>query len=157
MNYYDLSNYSRFIPIRFYRDDGQAYDAPPGRPVVRAVLMYDPDHGSGPRHIKYNTEVFALIDTGADQNYATPKLIETAKCLAIKPSMVRSATEWKESTHYHCHIFFPESGLQIETDVHSADLTDNDSDLPLIIGNLVLNKGALILDSKSNIYRFYTN
>lgn len=51
MSEYAIPDGAKFAQIRFLRKYGEAYDLPPGRPVIGAALRYDPEHGAGPREI----------------------------------------------------------------------------------------------------------
>ncbi len=156
MSAYAIPDGAKFVQIRFLRKDGKAYDLPPGRPVIVAALRYDPEHGSGPREITGFTPTYALIDTGADNNYATPKLIAEAGCPQIGTAQIRNAGGWAESAQHLAHIFLPETGSQYETDVFSSSLADEESTgESLIIGVLVIKTGRLVMDFHSNIYRLY--
>jgi predicted aspartyl protease len=153
---YTIPDGAKFVQIRFLRKDGEVYDLPPGRPVVIAALRYDPEHGTGPRNITGLKSTYALIDTGADHNYATPELIAEAGCPQIGTARLRNASGWTESTQHLAHIFLPETGNQYETDVFSSSLVDDDGHgESLIIGVLVMKTGRLVMDFQSNIYRLY--
>jgi hypothetical protein len=153
---YAIPDGAKFAQIRFLRKDGKAYDRPPGRPVVVAVLRYDPEHGAGPRTLTGLKPVYALVDTGADNNYATPELIAAAGCPQIGTARLRNGGGWTESTQHLAHIFLPETGNQYETDVFSSNLVDDgDHGESLIIGVLVMKTGRLVMDFQANIYRLY--
>lgn len=158
MSEYAVPNGSKFAQIRFLRTDGHAHDLPPGRPVVVAALRYDPEHGAGPRTITGFKPTYALIDTGADNNYATPELIAQAGCPQIGTTRLRNAGGWTESTQHLAHIFLPETGNQYETDVFSSALVDEGGHgESLIIGVLVMKTGRLVMDFQANIFRLYTS
>ncbi|MFV3288517.1 hypothetical protein ACNFBR_07255 [Pseudomonas sp. NY11955] len=158
MSQYAIPVESRFAPIKFARKDGNVYSNPPGRPVILASLRHDPDHGSGPRIISNYKEIYALVDTGADHNYATPELIAEIGCPQIGKTTIRSANGWSESTQHLAHIFLPEVGKQFETDVFSSSLVDDgDGGQSLIIGVLVIKTGRLVMDFQSDIYRLYVD
>lgn len=147
------------MQIRFMNTNGEVGDHPPGRPVVIAALRHDLDHGKGPREISGFRSVYALVDTGADHNYATPQLLAQSGCPQIGTTRVRSATGWIDASHHLAHIFFPEIGHQYETDIFSAPLLDDPAGQGqnLIIGVLVLKTGRLVMDFQSHIYRLYVN
>lgn len=156
MSDYAIPDGAKFAPIRFLRKDGNAYDLPPGRPVVIAALRYDPEHGAGPRVINGLKPTYALIDTGADNNYATPELIAEAGCPQIGTARVRNASGWTDSTQHLAHILLPETGNQYETDVFSSSLVDEGGHgESLVIGVLVMKTGRLVMDFQANIYRLY--
>ncbi|WP_157731418.1 hypothetical protein [Azotobacter chroococcum] len=158
MSKYSIPDGARFVPIKFANRAGEINDLPPGRPVVLAALRHDPEHGSGPRTISGYKAVYALVDTGADNNYATPELIQQAGCPQIGSGSIRSANSWMGSTHHLAHIFFPEAGSQFETDIFSAPLTDSESTgQNLVIGVLVIKMGRLVMDFKNHIYRLYVD
>ncbi len=156
LNEYAIPDGTKFVPILFSRRDGHVYTAPPGRPVIVAALRYDPEHGNGPREISGYKLTYALVDSGADHNYATPKLIAEAGCPQIGTAKTRTASGWIESTQHTAHIFLPEVGKQFETDVFSSPLVDEDGfGESLIIGVLVIKTGRLVMDFQANIYRLY--
>lgn len=158
MSAYAIPEEKKFVTINFARPDGEVYTKPPGRPVVVAALRYDPEHGSGPREISGYKLTYALVDTGADHNYATPALIAEAGCPQIGIAKTRTASGWIESTQHTAHIFLPEAGKQFETDVFSSPLVDEGGlGQPLIIGVLVIKTGRLVMDFQAGIYRLYVD
>lgn len=158
MSAYAIPDGAKFASIKFARKDGKVYTTPPGSPVIVAALRYDPEHGGGPREITGFKRVYALVDTGADCNFATPELIAEAGCPQIATAKVRSATGWIESTRHLAHIFIPETGTQYETDVFSSPLIDEGGvGESLIIGVLVIKAGRLVMDFQSNIFRLYVS
>ncbi|WP_143491528.1 MULTISPECIES: hypothetical protein [unclassified Pseudomonas] len=158
MSHYAVPEGRRYVQIRFMHSDGEVTDFPPGRPVVVAALRHDPDHGKGPREITGFRSVYALVDTGADNNYATPQLLAEAGCPQLGFTKIRSANGWTDATHHLAHVFFPEIGYQYETDIFSAPLVDDPSSgQSLIIGVLVLKTGRLVMDFQSSIFRLYVN
>ena len=99
---------------------------------------------------------YALLDTGADHNYATPEVIESAKCPQIGTSKTYGATAGEvEGTKHEGHLFFPEAAIQVETDIFSAPLRNSPATEHLVIGMLTIQLGTLIMDFKKNIYRLY--
>lgn len=153
---YVIPDETKFAQIRFLRKDGKAYARPPGRPVVIAVLRYDPEHGAGPRVLTGLKPTYALVDTGADNNYATPELIAEAGCPQIGTARLRNGGGWTESTQHLAHILLPETGNQYETDVFSSNLVDDgEHGESLIIGVLVIKTGRLVMDFQADIYRLY--
>ncbi|WJO30978.1 hypothetical protein [Pseudomonas monteilii] len=158
MSEYAVPDGSKFVPVRFMSPDGTVSKLPPGRPVVIAALRHDPDHGSGPRDIPGVNAMWALIDTGADHNYATPDLIKEIGCPQIGTARVRSASGWFDSTQHLAHILLPEVGKQFETDVYSSPLVDEGTGgQSLIIGVLVIKTGRLVMDFQSDVYRLYVD
>ncbi|MFD2641864.1 hypothetical protein [Pseudomonas japonica] len=155
---YAVPEGSRFVQIRFMASDGSVSDLPPGRPVVHASLRYDPDHGNGARTISGFKTLYALVDTGADHNYASPELIADIGCPQIGTTRVRTASGWVDSTQHLAHIFLPEVGQQYETDIFSSPLVDEgELGQHLIIGVLVIRMGRLVMDFQSNVYRLYVS
>ncbi|WP_111532928.1 hypothetical protein [Pseudomonas sp. 2848] len=156
MSDYVVPDGTKFVQIHFMSPNGDVYDRPPGRPVVKAALRYDPDHGKGPRELVGFKTTWALIDTGADHNYATPELIAEIGCPQIGTVQARSASGSFVSTQHLAHIFLPEVGSQFETDVFSSPLADeNSGGQSLIIGVLVIKTGRLVMDFQADIYRLY--
>jgi hypothetical protein len=136
-------------------EQGNVTDAPPGRPVVKAVLRHDPHHGKGMEIASPCREVYALVDTGADNNYATPELIAESTCPQIGTATVHGGTSSADATHHLAHIFFPELGTQIETDIYSAKLRNSAATEHMVIGMLSISCGRLVMDFKQGIYRLY--
>ncbi|MBP5948545.1 MULTISPECIES: hypothetical protein [unclassified Pseudomonas] len=158
MSAYAIPDGAKFATIKFARRDGNVYTLPPGSPVIVAALRHDPDHGAGARELTGFKPVYALLDTGADFNFATPELIAEAGCPQIDTARLRSASGWIDSTKHLAHIFLPETGSQYETDVFSSPLIDEGGiGQSLIIGILVIKSGRLVMDYKSNIFRFYVS
>lgn len=158
MSAYAIPDGAKFVTINFARKDGKVYKTPPGSPVIVAALRHDPGHGDGPKVITGFKPVYALLDTGADFNFATPELIAEAGCPQIGTARVRSASGWIESTKHLAHVFIPETGNQYETDVFSSPLIDEGgTGESLILGVLVIGAGRLVMDFKSNIFRFYVS
>lgn len=158
MSAYAIPDGIKFATIKFARKDGKVYTTPPGSPVIVAALRHDPEHGGGPKVIRGFKPIYALLDTGADFNFATPQLIAEAGCPQIDTARVRSASGWIESTKHLAHVFLPETGNQYETDVFSSPLVDEDGKgESLILGILVIKSGRLVMDYKSNIFRFYVS
>ncbi|MFG0864635.1 hypothetical protein ACSFEV_11835 [Pseudomonas fulva] len=153
---YSIPANVQFVPVRFMNDAGSVSDTPPGRPVVKAVLRNDPNHGKSTLPVPTNSKiVYALLDTGADNNYATPAYIAAAACPQLGTSTVHGGTSSAPSTHYLAHIFFPELQLQIETDIFSAQLGNSPATEHMVIGMLSIVCGRLVLDFKQGIYRLY--
>ena len=158
MSAYAIPDGAQFATIKFARRDGKVYTTPPGSPVIVAVLRHDTEHGSGERELTGLKPVYALLDTGADFNFATPELIAEAGCPQIDTARLRSASGWIDSTKHVAHILIPEIGKQYETDVFSSPLIDEGGiGQSLIIGILVIKSGRLVMDYKSNIFRFYVS
>lgn len=146
----------KYSPIRFMGEDGSVSDHPPGRPVVRVVLRYDPEHSNGPREPLSYRPIYALLDTGADQNYATPDAIVAAGCPHTGTGVTHGATaEATESARYLGHLFFPEAAAQLETQIFSAPLRNSPATEHLLIGMHLIECGVLIMDFKKDIYRLY--
>lgn len=156
MTDYTIPANVQFVPVRFMNDAGGISDMPPGRPVVKAVLRNDPNHGKSTLPVPTNSKiVYALLDTGADNNYATSSYIAEAACPQIGTSVVHGGTASAPSNHYLAHIFFPELQLQIETDIFSAQLRNSPATEYMVIGMLSIACGRLVMDFKQGIYRLY--
>lgn len=123
--------------------------------MVRVVFRYDPDHSKGAlgRVIEYR-EINALIDTGADLNYADPDLIKAVGSPAHGTTTVQGATSTISSTLHVAHLFFPSIGRQIETDVVATPLRANGRAYDLVLGSLFLQCGVLHMDFLTASFTF---
>lgn len=155
MTAYSLPEGLKYVQVKFMDDDGVISERRPGRPVVKVVLRYDPNHHSGPFAPQNFVARYALLDTGADNNYGTEETIGNAQCPQIGTSVTHGSTSSIESTHHRCHLYFPEAAVQIETDIFSAPLRNSPATEHLIIGMLAIECGVLIMDFKRDIYRLY--
>ena len=144
-------------------NDGDISDEPGGMPVVRAALVNEKEaymrlQKQPGEAVQFEIEpriVYALIDTGAENNYADASLIAHAACPKIGTSQVHGATSAVESTWHEARIWFPDTGQLVNTDVFSTPLSDNGRKYPLVIGILTIKLGHLVLDYKSRIFRLH--
>ncbi|MGE6739798.1 retropepsin-like aspartic protease [Allorhizobium pseudoryzae] len=141
------------VPIRFQDISGRLSDDPSGAPVVEVVLRFDPLTGSGRRTIEWTKKTIALIDSGADLNAIDPSFLSETNLPALGVAHAMGATSTIKTTRHVGHLFFPEIGLQFETDFLVVPLRDNRRHYDALIGRLVLSRGALILDYIRNDFR----
>ena len=84
----------KIVPIRFVDRLGQPTELRLGQPgeaipVVDVVFRYEPASPPPTQRIHEITRI-ALVDTGADHNYATKALIESIGAPAIRGTEVQS-------------------------------------------------------------------
>jgi len=145
------------------REDGSVSDSPDdGAPVIKAALIYEPEtiakaRSTGvPQSFKRPPKIiYALIDTGADYNYADADLITHAGCPTLGSSVLRGATSSALTTWHDAHIWFPDIARLVDTNVFATPLAENGRKYPLIIGMLTLKTGKLVLDFPNKIFRLY--
>lgn len=138
----------KIVPIRFVDRLGQPAELRLGQPgeaipVMDVVFRYEPASPPPTQRIHEMTRI-ALVDTGADHNYATKALIESVGAPAIRGTEVQSATSTMKSVMYDCHLLFPTARTSVATNVHSTDLVDRCYDL--VIGRMTLQLGRLTMD-----------
>ncbi|MCH5519027.1 hypothetical protein [Pseudomonas syringae] len=154
MDSYKITEGHKYIPIMFMDDSACISDKPPGRPVVKVAMHFDDNHHVNPKGTE-NLTVYALLDTGAEHNYATPEFIAVSACPQLGTSLIHGATSSAPGTHHRCHLFFPEALVQLETDVFSAALRNSTATENLIVGMAAISMGRLVMDFKQHIYRLY--
>lgn len=137
------------IPIEYLSkagiEDGPFYLR---APIMKVRIRYDPDHGKGlgPRRANNWERVAALIDSGADLNYADPALLARIGCPVCKGATVQGATSIITSKSFVAHILCHPSKTQIETDIVATPLRANGRTFDLVLGTLFLQLGRLNLD-----------
>jgi len=114
---------------------------------MNVLIRYDPDHGKGlgPRTAMW-TQAAALVDTGADLNYADPSLLRTIGCPVERNAVVAGATSTISSQSFVAHLLCQPSKTQLETDVVATPLLANGRSYNLVLGSLFLQQGALVFD-----------
>jgi len=151
---YNIPGTAKYVPIKFMDKSGTVGERPTSTPVIMAALRYDTENFTGPRMVSIKRS-WALLDTGAENNYATPDLIQAAGCPQIGTAKIAGATSTIVSPHHHCKILFPEVGLQLNTDVFAVPLAEQERHFPLIIGMLSIRQCRLVMDFKAEVYRLY--
>ncbi|HEL4101472.1 TPA: hypothetical protein UM352_000794 [Stenotrophomonas maltophilia] len=141
------------IPIRFVDQAGNpaAPDASNPSfaiPVMDVVFRYDPSEALPLQ--AHEVSVIALVDTGADLNAGTQKLINAAGAPHTHDVTVLGATSGVASTRHACHLLFTDAALQIGTDIDTVPLRENGRCYDLIIGRLTLRLGKLVMDYPGN-------
>lgn len=143
-------------------DDGSVSNSPDGTPVVRAALIHEPEtiaqaRSTGiPQAFKRTPKiVYALVDTGADYNYADSDLIAHAGCPKLGTSVLQGATSTTDTTWHSAQIWFPDIERLVDTDVFATPLSENGRKYPLVIGMLTLKTGRLVLDFPNKVFRLY--
>lgn len=142
------------IPIEFVREDGSPCAPTPARgaiPVVRVIFRHSPTGPILPKQ-PHEREVLALVDTGADLNYATQDLVDQVGAPIIASSTVRGATSSITSTHRSCHIFVPSVGLQLTTEVSVAPLREVERCYDVILGRDTIELGRLEMDYRKGAF-----
>ena len=156
MSAYSILENRKFITIRFMDSEGNVHDRPPGHPVVEVVLRYDPEHHTNLRAPATFNTIFALVDTGADQNHAPPDVIASMGWPQNATTMTHGATSAEiEGTRHLGHLFFPEAAVQVETDIFSAPLRNSPATQHFLIGMSTIQCGVLIMDFEKDVYRLY--
>ncbi len=143
------------IPIQFLTDDLQPAPTPSaGRPLVKIGLIAAvPGLDQDFRHDHH----WALIDTGADHNYAEVRLLDQLNCPRIREATVTGATSSRAS---YCRsvtlVFGPQNAaVGVSTDVYELDsLHDRGKPYHFVIGNLFLQNGVLHMDYVRHEYWF---
>jgi len=146
----------RIIPIRFIDSHGNPaephVDAQHAIPVMDLrFLHWGSDHSSVDAA---GTVVRALVDTGADFNYAQRQFVALHGCPKQYDLDLHSATHIAQTSSLHnCVLRFPHLGMNIFTDIVSADLREN-SAYQLILGRLFLKLGRLTMDYRNGRFEF---
>lgn len=145
------------IPIRFVNPSGGSAASNAGNPslaipVMDVIFRYDPSENPTPRQA-HEVPVIALVDTGADLNAGSLKLINAAGAPRTHDVTISGATSGMASTRHVCHLLFTDAALQITTDIDAVPLRENGRCYDLIIGRLTLKLGKLVMDYPGN--QFY--
>ena len=83
-----------------------------GIPFIDGIVFrFDPASGSGPRAAPNRATIRALVDTGADWNYADPAIIAAAGCPLLREVTATSATTTTPSGLYQSHLIFPRTRM----------------------------------------------
>jgi hypothetical protein len=143
------------VPIHFIDKTGKTTEKwERASPVIAVGFLFDPKFSTGPnRKVDGHDGLLALVDTGADLNYADPSLLAKHRCPVSNFSTVQSATSQIASTIHIGHLLCP-GGRLIETDFVSAPLIKNGRIYSLILGLHFLKLGRLELDFARKIFRF---
>jgi hypothetical protein len=149
-----MGEITKRIPIFFRSKDGQSLVAPSYKavPIVRVVFRLDTEHDQGKlgRIVSGYNEIDALVDTGADLNFADPALLASAGTTAHQSGTVSGATSTAPSTMHLAHLFFPQIGWQVGTDFMATPLRAQGRKYDLVLGLLLLQLGTLHMDFKRN-------
>ncbi|MBN5136890.1 pepsin/retropepsin-like aspartic protease family protein [Stenotrophomonas sp. C-A] len=143
------------IPIRFVDQAGNpaspnASNPSFAIPVMDVVFRYDPSEAMPLQ--AHEVSVIALVDTGADLNAGTKKLINAAGAPRMHDVTVHGATSGIASSRHVCQLLFPSAALQITTDIDTVPLRENGRCYDLIIGRLTLRLGKLVMDYPGNAF-----
>lgn len=144
----------KVIPIRFVDQYGKP--ALPSDDVRQAVPVMDVSVCS-PEFIggMHAAPSIALVDTGADLNFAKQSLVAARTLRDNFKSVTESSHGAMPTTVYHGKLFFPAVGLLINTDITADVLFNRPYDV--IIGRLTLRLGCLLMDYPNNIFEWRVN
>lgn len=146
----------KIIPIRFVDSLGNPAnpigDSQHAIPVMDLrILRWDTDFLSVNAQ---GTDVRALVDTGADFNYAQRNFVTQHGCPVQYDLDLHSATQVAQASSLHkCMLRFRHLALNIETDIVSADLRES-SAYQIILGRLFFKLGRLTIDYPGQRFEF---
>ncbi len=148
---------SKIIPIRFVDSLGNPTD--PNVDTQHAIPVMDLRllNWSGPDLWTVDaagSDVRALVDTGADFNYAQRDFVIQHGCPVQYDLDLHSATHVAQASSLHkCMLRFRHLALNVETDIVSAALREN-SAYQIILGRLFFKLGRLTMDYRNGRFEF---
>ncbi len=149
-----------FVSIHFMDHSGIVHARPlpniATTPVVKAAFLFGNDPLPVGHPINY-TQIWAMVDTGADYTYLDPSTIALSGLTKLRDTKVSSATNTEASAQYRGNLFFPETGASNFTEIISAPLKQQRPNIGMIIGMFTLSKYVLVMDPKNHKYRLYTS
>lgn len=107
-------------------------------PCIEIGFFFDIDVSEGrTNQINYDT-IFALIDTGADNVYVSPKLIEKYNCPVAVGGESMTVNNEKGSKAHRGSLFIKEQGKVIDLWVMAREFRDLDHPFDAVLGRRFL-------------------
>lgn len=148
---------AKTITIRFMRNDKTITNSPePGTKPIIAVTMRPSAADNNTKNIGGKTkQVYALIDTGADDYYVDRKLVKELQLpvtAGVKTARLVSGVSSSNTTMHNAIITVDEIAHSFGTRFMSVKTSEFGHGYQVILGCDFIRRGSLVLDPENNIY-----